>query len=113
ILPAHQIETVAIAEMIVGPAFLVRVLISAEHKQRDVRILGNSDRFGNQFLIVRRIAEMSAISKPDATLFGYFATLGVRDFNFVADLIFDSLQHTDAASGLIAVTTEMDLRRIG
>ena len=98
--------------MRVSPAFLVRILISAEHKQRDVCTSCRTDCFGNQLLIIRWIAERCTIGKPVATLFRYLATLGINDFDFITNLILYTLKYTDAASGLIAVATEMHLRSI-
>src|SRR5688572_31694440 len=95
--------------MIVSPTFLVCILIPAQHKQRDVGGFCYRHCFRDQFLIVCRIAETSAVGKPVAAFFRYLATFGIDDFNFVADLVLDSLKHADGTPGLVAVTTKMDL----
>src|SRR6185436_17408634 len=98
--------------MRVGPTFFVRVLVAAEYEQRHISSLRNLHRFRNQFLIFRRIAQMSEVGEPPATFFRYLATFGIRKFDSVTNLVLYSLKHTDAASGFIAVTTEMHLCRV-
>ena len=55
---------------------------------------------------------MSRIGNPVTTLLSYLATFGLDHVNTIPNLVFDPLEHANAAAGIIAVPAEMDLRGI-
>src|SRR5262245_9619987 len=98
--------------MIISPSLFVCIFVSTEHEQCDIGCLRNTDSFGNQSLIVRRIVELSSVCKPNAALFIYLSPFSIDHFNAIANFVFYSLKHANAASWVIAVTTEMNLCRV-
>ncbi len=58
VLSADEIKAIAIAEMIVGPAFFVGVFVAAQHQQRKVRRLCHLDCLRDQFGVFRWIAQV-------------------------------------------------------
>jgi len=55
---------------------------------------------------------MGRVGKPIAALPGYLAAFRIRNVDPAADLVLDSLKHTDTPSRIIAVATKMNARRV-
>src|SRR5262252_3259197 len=58
VLSAYQVQTVAVAEVIVRPTFFVRVLVAAEREHNYVRSFGDFDRFGDQLRVALRVVQL-------------------------------------------------------
>src|SRR5262245_21455445 len=112
VLSAYQVQTVAVAEVIVRPTFLVRVLVAAEREHNHVRGFGDLDRFCDQFRVALGVVRRRAVAPPVPSLFRDLATFGVIDFDLLADLIAHSFEYADAASGVVAVAAQMNAGRI-
>src|SRR5262245_5472860 len=113
VLLAYQIQTIAITEVVIRPAFFICIFIAAQDQQGKVRRFRNLDRFGDQFDVLSRIAQVCFVRPPVASFFSNPAAGGMCDFDLSRYLLGDSLQHADTTTGIVAVSPEMHAVGIG
>src|SRR5438132_6316397 len=90
----------------------VSLLIVAENQNNDISLLRDLHGCGDAFDVECRIAEHNFVGIPVGGGFGNFAAFGVEHLGRRSNFVFYALQNADTASGIVAVSAEMEFSRV-
>src|SRR6185503_2754631 len=108
VLPAQQVETIAIAKVIFRPTLSRRLNVISNDDNRDVRILCSLHRFGNAGIVVSGITQLHVVFMPARFVARRDpATLRVIHSDPVADSVFDPLQDADSSRWTTTVFAQL------
>src|SRR5262249_36556080 len=107
VLPAHQLEAIPVAQVIVGPCFFVSVLIPADNYNRHVGFTRGLDSLGDQPPVLFSGAEGGLVAPPVAALFGDLAALREINFDPGANLVANSVEYADSAPRVVAIASQV------
>ena len=83
------------------------MLVSANYQDDNIGLTRDPYCFLNSLGVQSRIAEHDFVGVPVRIAFGDLATQRVKNLRAGPDLVADTLQNTDSASRIVAVTAQM------
>ena len=112
VLISQQVKAVPISLVCGRPGLAGSLLIFAEDQDNDISLLRDLHGCGDAFGVECRIAEHNFVGIPVGGGFGNFAAFGVEHLGRRSNFVSYTLQNADTASGIVAVSAEMEFSRV-